>query len=70
MYDAQSSNVTRLAGKGALFYVALLPVGWLLFRQARNVRLDRPEDCLARFRSNRDVGLAVFAALVLGSLGA
>jgi 4-hydroxybenzoate polyprenyltransferase len=58
-----------LAGKGALFYLALLPVAWLLLRQARGLRLDDPADCLARFRANRDVGLAVFAALALGTLG-
>jgi 4-hydroxybenzoate polyprenyltransferase len=57
-----------LAGKGALFYLALVPVAWLLARQVRGLRLDDPADCLARFRANRDVGLAVFAALVLGSL--
>ena len=58
-----------LAGKGALFYLALVPVAWLLLRQARGLRLDEPADCLARFRANRDVGLVVLAALVLGSLG-
>ena len=47
----------------------MVPVAWLLLRQARGLRLDEPADCLARFRANRDVGLAVFAALVLGSLG-
>ncbi len=57
------------AGKGWLFYAALLPVAWLLLRQVVELRLDQPADCLARFRANRDVGLAVFAALVLGSLG-
>ena len=41
--------------------MALLPVGWLLLRQVRGLRLDDAADCLARFRANRDVGLAVFA---------
>jgi 4-hydroxybenzoate polyprenyltransferase len=59
-----------LAGKGWAFWVALPFVGWLLFRQVRDLRLDEPADCLARFRSNRDVGLAVTAALVLGTLSA
>ncbi len=58
-----------VAGKGWLFYVGLLPVAWLLLQQFRGLRLDEPADCLARFRANRDIGLAVFAALVLGSLG-
>ena len=57
-----------MAGKGFLFYLGLLPVAWLLFRQARGLRLDDAALCLARFRANRDVGLVVFAALALGSL--
>jgi 4-hydroxybenzoate polyprenyltransferase len=57
-----------MAGKGALFYLALVPVAWLLLRQTRALRLDDAADCLARFRANRDVGLAVFGALALGSL--
>ena len=46
--------------------LAMVPVAWLLLRQARDLRLDEPAECLSRFRANRDVGLAVFAALVLG----
>ena len=58
-----------LAGKGMLFYAALVPVGWLLLRQIQGLRLGDAADCLRRFRANRDVGLAVFLALVLGSVG-
>ena len=56
------------AGKGALYFLALLPVAWLLLRQVRGLRLGDAADCLQRFRANRDVGLAVFVALVVGSL--
>lgn len=56
------------AGKGWPFWLGLLLVAWLLFRQLKGLRLDDPADCLARFRSNRDVGLALFAALLLGTL--
>lgn len=38
--------------------------------QAASVDLDHAADCLGKFRSNRDLGLIVFAALVAGSLGA
>ena len=58
-----------VAGKGALFALALVPVAWLMLRQVVGLRPDDPRDCLTRFRANRDVGLAVFAALLLGSLG-
>jgi 4-hydroxybenzoate polyprenyltransferase len=54
------------AGKGLLFFLALLPVAWLLLRQTRGLSLDDPVDCLARFRANRDAGLAVVVALALG----
>lgn len=59
-----------LAGKGWPFWLGLLAAAWLLARQLRALRLDDPADCLARFRANRDVGLTVFAALALGTLGA
>lgn len=56
------------AGKGWPFWPGLAVVAFLLGRQLVGLRLDDPADCLARFRSNRDVGLALFAALLLGSL--
>lgn len=58
-----------VAGKGVLFLPALAPVAWHLWRQIQGLRLDDPADCLGRFRANRDAGLLVLAALVLGSLG-
>lgn len=57
------------AGKDAVFALALLPAAWLLFRQVSGLRLADPAGCLNRFRANRNIGLIVFAALVLGSLG-
>ena len=57
------------AGKGILFVLGLSPVAWLLLRQVAGLRSATPAECLRRFRANRDVGLAVFAALLLGSLG-
>ena len=57
-----------LAGAGGLFFAALPPIAFLLWRQIQGLRLGDAADCLRRFRANRDVGLAVFAALVLGFL--
>ena len=57
------------AGKGILFVLGLFLVAWLLLRQVAGLRSATPAECLRRFRANRDVGLAVFAALLLGSLG-
>jgi 4-hydroxybenzoate polyprenyltransferase len=48
------------------FYAALamaaLHFGW----QALTVAIDDGKDCLAKFKSNRDVGLIVFAGIVAG----
>jgi 4-hydroxybenzoate polyprenyltransferase len=48
------------------FYLGLLAAGLHLVWQAARVDTDSPEDCLAKFRSNRAVGWA----LLLGSIAA
>jgi 4-hydroxybenzoate polyprenyltransferase len=57
-----------LSAQGVLFYVALLPFAWLLHRNVANLDTASTRDCLKRFRANRDIGLALVAALVLGGL--
>ncbi|MBU2269681.1 MAG: UbiA family prenyltransferase, partial [Alphaproteobacteria bacterium] len=56
------------AGLGPLFYVALLPWAAHLSRQARDVRPDDGALALRLFRSNRDAGLILFLAIILGSV--
>jgi 4-hydroxybenzoate polyprenyltransferase len=56
------------AGLGWGFYLGLAVVAAHFLWQARMVDIDDPQDCLAKFRSNRDAGLIVFAAIVLGKL--
>ena len=56
------------AGLGPVFYVALLPWAAHLFRQARDVRPDDPALALRLFKSNRDAGLILLAAIALGSI--
>ena len=56
------------AGLGPLFYVALLPWAAHLFRQARDVRPDDPALALRLFRSNRDAGLILLSAIILGAV--
>ena len=55
-----------LAGLTWPFYVALvlaaLHFGW----QAMSVSIDDGKDCLAKFKSNRDVGLILFAGIIAG----
>jgi 4-hydroxybenzoate polyprenyltransferase len=48
---------------GPVWMLYALHLGW----QARSIRLDDPMRALRLFRSNRDAGLILFAALVLGA---
>lgn len=57
------------AGIGWLFYVGLAFGAFHLQQQIRDTDLDAGEECLAAFRSNRDFGAIVFAALLVGTLG-
>ncbi len=60
----------RLAGLGPLFYWGLALAALHLAWQVKRVDLDDPADCLSKFKSNRDFGFILMAAVVAGSLGA
>ncbi|MGE3623102.1 MAG: 4-hydroxybenzoate octaprenyltransferase [Bdellovibrionales bacterium] len=51
-------------GRG-FYAVLIVAAGYAAFELAR-WRMDDPENCLRRFRNNRDFGLLIFAAIVLG----
>jgi 4-hydroxybenzoate polyprenyltransferase len=57
-----------LAGLGWAFWPLWAVASGHLMWQAARVDIDDPEDCLAKFRSNRDCGLIVFAAIIAGQL--
>jgi 4-hydroxybenzoate polyprenyltransferase len=59
-----------LAGLGGWFYPALVVPGLLLVRQVAALDIDDPALCLRLFRANREVGLAVAAAILAGWIGA
>lgn len=56
------------AGLSPVFYVALLPWAAHLFRQVRDVRPDNPVLALRLFRSNREAGLILLLAIILGTV--
>ena len=55
-----------LAGLSALFWPALLLPAALLLRQAAVLDIHDPANCLSLFRSNREAGLAVALAFLIG----
>ena len=57
-----------LAGLGHWFYPALLLPGYLLARQIVMLDIHDPARCLLLFRANRDVGLAIALAILVGRL--
>jgi len=57
-----------LAGLSAAFFAALLLPAALLARQVFLLDIDNPALCLRLFQANREVGLAVGLALLLGRL--
>ncbi len=54
------------AGEGFFAYVGLLAVGVHFLWQIRWLDIDLPDVCLMIFKSNRDVGLILFAGLLAG----
>ena len=58
----------KSAGLGWPYYVLLALAAAHFIWQALKVETDDPQDCLSKFRSNRDVGLLIFAAIVAGQL--
>ena len=57
-------------GLGPLFLPLVVVYGVHLIRQARRLRLDDPMLALRLFRSNRDAGLILLAAVIAGAWGA
>ncbi|WP_425283208.1 hypothetical protein [Methyloceanibacter methanicus] len=53
-----------LAGAGAVFFTGLAFACGQLLWQIATLDIDDAENCLARFRSNRDFGLIVFFAVL------
>src|SRR2546421_2630480 len=57
-----------LAGAGPIFALGLLAFAAHLAWQVKRIDIDDPALCLTLFKSNRDAGLILFAALILDAL--
>ncbi len=57
------------AAIGWIYYLGLAIGGWHLMRQIHRTDIHNPARCLAVFKSNRDFGAILFAAIVAGTLG-
>jgi len=55
-----------VAGLGELFWAGLAAAALQLGWQAARVDIDRPADCLTKFRSNRVVGWLMLAGIIAG----
>ncbi len=55
-------------GFGMWFIAALIPAGIQLAKQVTDVDLDNSASCLRAFKSNRNIGLWMFAAFIVGQL--
>ena len=56
------------AGLGPLFWLALSLYALHLLRQTRRMRPDDPALALRLFKSNRDAGLVLLLAIILGAV--
>ena len=58
----------RAADLSGAFYLVLVPVAYALAMQVARLSVNDPARCLALFHANRDVGLLVGLALLVGRL--
>lgn len=65
---ACAAVVGGLAGLGLLYWLGLAAYGLHLASQVRRIRTDDPALALRLFKSNRDAGLILLAAIALGAL--
>jgi 4-hydroxybenzoate polyprenyltransferase len=57
-----------MAGAGAVFFAGIIAFAAHLAWQIRSLRIEDAGNCLYVFKSNRDAGLILFAALVVDTL--
>jgi 4-hydroxybenzoate polyprenyltransferase len=76
LYATYAIAVALIAAAGAAaglhiaFYILLATAAAHLGWQTRTLKIDAPDDCLAKFRANHRTGALVFLAIVVGSVWA
>ena len=50
------------------FLFLIIPIVHLFFFQTKNLKVDIPNDCLLKFKSNNFLGLIVFLNLIIGKI--
>ena len=55
-----------LSGLGWFYFVMLSAAGVHFAWQAATLDIDDPDNCLMRFKSNRDTGLMIFLGIIIG----
>ncbi|MBF0247065.1 MAG: 4-hydroxybenzoate octaprenyltransferase [Alphaproteobacteria bacterium] len=68
MVIALAAVAGELAGLSIWYYAALAPAALHLGWQIRGLDIHDPKQCLSRFKSNRDFGLLLLAAILVGQL--
>jgi 4-hydroxybenzoate polyprenyltransferase len=69
-----SATIILIAAAGTMvglhwvFYMLLAVAAAHLAWQTRALKIDSPEDCLTKFRSNHHIGALVFLAIIVGSV--
>ena len=64
---ALATAAVSISNLGPLAYAGLAAYGLHLLRQSRRLRIDDPAGALVLFKSNREAGLILLAALVVGA---
>ena len=67
-YDYFSRSDSRSSPLSIWAMLVFIPSLWLLIRQIRVLDIDDPALCLRLFKANREFGLAIGLAIVLGRL--
>jgi 4-hydroxybenzoate polyprenyltransferase len=56
------------AGLNFLYYIFIAGLFYIFYRQMQSINLNNPKSCMDAFKFNRNIGLILFVAIVLGRI--